>query len=330
MFSQNLWSRMKYALGQGAAADELEGLVAAGYVSPFGNAWYVDTFNGNDTVHSGQQADKAFATLSKALSVVATGDTIFCKGDMREEGLIASNLVFDVTVIGTGSQHHPDQPSSAYDPGASMLRPPASPTAATDLLTVRGRGWRFINMAFDCPVDAAAVKLVSNASSGTSEYDGSHASFLNCSFQQGLTGIEDEGGVINVTIDDCVFRLFTPTGGKAIVNTSTSVRTPQYWRIRNCFFPANAASGGNEAHIDAPFNGCLIQGCTFGTVEGSGLYIDLTGGTGNMVVGNYFMGSFSTDDYVAGTGDMWVGNYSLDTAEAEVEASGETNTTPAA
>lgn len=304
-----------------------------GLIPTAGQEWFVDPnaslFEPAKRFGDGKSIDRPFETLAEALSACNTGDVIYITGNIREENLICSNLKFDVHIVGLGGQHHPDQPDSTYHPGAAMIRPPASPTAATPLLVVRGRGWQFHNIAFDCPVDAAAIQLNANASSGTSEYDAGHAVIRNCLFTSGYRGIQDVGGVINVQVRDCIFRIISESGGAAIVNTSTSVRLPQYWRIRDCFFGGNAASGGNETHIDAPASGWEIKGNTFGVVEGSGLYIDLTGGDDNIVVDNYFTGSYSTDDYVAGTNDMWVGNYSIDTAEAEVEASGETNTVPA-
>src|SRR3990167_8391789 len=96
----------------------------------------------------GKSDDRPFATLEEALAACNTSDRIFIHGNIREEGLICSNLKFDVHIIGVGGQHHPDQPTSAYHPGASCIRPPASPPAETPLLEVRGRGWQFHNILF--------------------------------------------------------------------------------------------------------------------------------------------------------------------------------------
>lgn len=293
-----------------------------------GHDWFVDTFNGYENA-PGTSWAKATKTMQAAIDKAETHDRIFFVGDVREE-IVASNLKFDISIIGCGSLHHPDQPSSVYDPAASMWRPPSSPTAATPLLELRGRGWTFENIVFDCPVDAAAVELVRNSSSGTDEYDASHATFKSCLFRQGKYGIEDNGGCHNVIVEDCEFFLISEASGVAIYNSSSSVALPLKWTIRGCNFPADGAAGGNETHIDTPLTSSLITGSYFGTVEGSGLYIDLTGGSANIVVDNYLMGSYSTDDYVAGTGDMWVGNTSIDTDETEVEADGTTNTTPQA
>lgn len=299
-----------------------------------GQDWFVDpnadVFVPKRQWGTGKSDDRPFRTLEEALAACNTGDRIFITGDVREEGLIASNLKFDVQLIGVGSKHHPDQPDSTYHPGGAMIRPPASPTAATDLLEVRGRGWQFHNIAFDCPVDAAAVKLVANALSGVSEFDGSHATFHDCSFEQGLRGIEDEGGVINLLIDDCVFRQLSEAGACAIENTSSAVRLPRAWRIRNCMFAGNGAAGGNESNIDAPLSASLIVDCYFGLVEGSDLSIDLTGGDDNIVTKNLLAGDYSTAVYAGGTNDDWTGNISADTAETEVGDNGMTLAPPAA
>lgn len=275
------------------------------FVSPVPDL-FLDTKTGSDS-NDGLSWDNALNTMGAALAKARTGNRIFFRGDVREE-LTGSNLKFDIKIIGVGGLHHPDEPSSAYHPGASMWRPPASPTATTPLLAVRGRGWEFHNIAFDCPVDAAAVQLNANASSGTDEYDASHAVFNNCLFTSGYRGIQDVGGVINVMVKNCIFRILSETGGGGIVNTSTSVRVPQYWRIENNFFAGNGQSGGNELHIDTPLSGSLIANNYFGRVEGTAKYVDLTGGDDNIVTGNYMAGAYDTSDYVAGTNDEWFGN----------------------
>lgn len=284
-----------------------------------GDNWFIDVFNGSAGAPgtSWDQAIGGSSAMATALDRAQTHDRIFMVGDVREEiaiagsGLTDLNLKFDVGIVGAAAQHHPDQPGSGavlYDPASAMWRPPASPTSATPLLNIYGRGWSVAGVAFDCPVDAAAVVMRSNALSGTSEYDAGHTTFKNCSFQQGLVGIQDIGGVINVLVDGCVFRILSPTGGTGILSTSTAVRLPQYWRIQNNFFAGNGASGGNECHIDTPLSGSLITRNVFGTVEGTALYIDLTGGDDNDVCYNSFAGVYNTSDYVAGTSDRWFGN----------------------
>lgn len=272
------------------------------FVSPVADL-FVDTKLGSDG-NDGLSFASPLYTMSAALSKALTGNRIFFRGDVREE-LTGSNLKFDIKIIGVGGLHHPDEPSSAYHPGAAMWRPPASPTTATNLLVVRGRGWEFHNIAFDCPVDAAAVQLSRNALSDVSEYDASHAVFHNCRFLSGKYGIDDAGGANHVIVDKCEFAGMTTT---AIYGSSTAVANPRAWQIRDCFFPSNVSSLGNATHIDASLNESLIVNNFFGTVLSTALYVDLTGGNGNIVTDNVMMGVYDTTDYVAGTGDFWVGN----------------------
>ena len=265
--------------------------------------YFVKTFDGLDA-NDGKSWFGAFKTMGAALAVAQTGSRIFFMGDVREE-LVASNLVFDVSIIGCGSLHHPDLPSAAYNPGAAMWRPPASPTTATPLLQVRGRGWKFINFAVDAPVDAPAFKLVRNALSGVSEYDASHAMFINVRGLAGQNFIEDAGGCYNITVDGCQLAAFT---GAAILNSSTAVANPLNWKILNNMFPSNTSDFGNATHIDSPLNSAIIKGNLFGKVLSTGKYVDLTGGNNNIVTGNFLDGEYDTSNYVPGTGDNWIGN----------------------
>lgn len=305
-------------------------------VPTVGQDWFVDpnadVFVPKKQSGSGKSDDRPFATLEEALSACNTGDRIFIHGDIREEGLICSNLKFDVHIIGVGSRHHPDQPSSAYHPGAAMIRPPASPTAATDLLELRGRGWQFHNIAFDCPVDAAAIKIVENGSSGTDEYAGSHATFRDILFRNGQYGVELDGAGHNITWIDCEFFLMNNSGntGAGIIQTSTAQALGFKNRVIRCDFIGDSSIGGNDRHIVAAWQSSVIRDSTFGKVEGTGRYIDLNGGNDNVVTRNTLGGTYDTDDYRAGTDDIWVGNYSPSTAETEVGDNGITVAAPAA
>jgi hypothetical protein len=279
-----------------------------------GQDWFVDpnadVFVPKKKWGVGKSDDRPFRTLAEALAVCNTLDRIFITGNIREEGLICSNLKFDVQIIGVGGQHHPDQPTSAYHPGSACIRPPASPTAVTPLISVRGRGWQFHNILFDAPVDAAAIRLVRNSSSGTSEYDAGHAIIANCDFRNGLRGIEDSDGTFNVTVKDCVFETLDATTSAAglITVANTGVAATRRWRILNNFFQPDCSTEGNERHIVMALNGSLLKGNTFGTVKGTGLYVDLNTGVGNVVTENVMMGLYDTTDYRPGTGDVWYNN----------------------
>jgi hypothetical protein len=270
--------------------------------------YFVDTVNGSD-LNNGQSFENAFATMSKALTTVETGGTIYFTGDVREE-LVGSNLKFDISIIGVAPLHHPDVPGTGYHPGASCWRPPASPTAATALIEVKARGWTFKNILFDCPVDAAAILLDNNSGSGLTEQDASHLTIEHCGFISGKYGIQLAGPIGNAIVRDCWFAILSVSGGCAIYAATDG--GPHYrWQILDNFFvPAETAEGnkGNQAHIDVAFHAARIQGNVFGTVEATGKYIDLTGGQDNVVCNNIFGGVYDTDDYVAGTGDIWYQN----------------------
>lgn len=272
-----------------------------------GQHYYVDAHFGSAS-NNGLSWTTAFDTMTAALAAVGTGGFIHVRGKIDEE-CVGSNLVFDVTIIGHGSLHHADQPTSAYDPNGAVWVPPSSPTATTPLLKIRGRGWKIINILFDCPVDSAGIYLERNALSGVSEFDAGHASIIGCDFRNGLYGIQDVGGCFNVTVRDCVFETLDATTSAAGIRcTSTAVANPRRWRILDCFFQNDSSTEGNERHIIGAFVGSLVKNCVFGTVKATALYIDLTGGSGNTVSLNVLGGVYDTSDYVAGTGDLWYQN----------------------
>lgn len=268
---------------------------------------HVDTVNGKSE-GDGLSWVTAFNTMAAALSAIQTGGRIFFAGDVREQ-LTGSNTKYDIHIIGTGSLHHPDRLASEH-PGASMWRMPASGgVETTPLLIVRGRGWKFENIFFDGPATAAAVSLVRTAE-GASEYDASHASFINCRFTTGQNHIENSGGVGNITIKGCEFR--GSTAASIVTVTGAGIAYPLNWKIvGNHFMADNGAASGNAGHIDMPFMNCVIKDNTFGLVVGAAKYVDLAGGVGgNMICGNYFAGVYNTDDYVsAAATDMWLGNF---------------------
>ena len=285
------------------------GPVGAGLIPITGQQWFVDpnadVAPWKKAFGTGKAEDRPFETLEEGLDACNTGDTIFITGNIREEGLICSNLKFDVKVVGVGSQHHPDQPTSAYHPGSACIRPPASPTATTPLISVRGRGWQFHNIMFDCPVDEAGLKFVRNSSSTTAEYDAGHGLVFNCDFRSGLNGVWSFDGIFNMTIRECVFESLT---GSAILDSiNTGVAAPRRWRILDNFFQPKSSTVGNANHISAALNGSLIKGNVFGTVESTGKYINLAPsgtGAGNVICYNVFAGAYDTSDYLFGTGDV--------------------------
>lgn len=288
-----------------------------GIVVPFtGQPWFVDpNYAVNAAGRSrakghGKTGDYPLPLLETAESRSESGDVIFIQGNIREEDVTFSNLKFDRKVVGLFGLHHPDQPTSAYHPKGSMIRPPASPTATTPLVVVRGRGTQFHNVAFDCPVDAAAVKLVRNASSGADEYDSSHAIFDGCRFTDGLIGIENSGGASFVKVRRSRFVRMSGSGGAAIKCTSTSVAVPLEWEIEDSKFIHNAS------HILSSMSYSVIRRNIFGRFTAT-LSIDIDDqpsanqGEYNVITENYLSGTFGVTAYPAGSNNEWAGNQNV-------------------
>jgi hypothetical protein len=274
-----------------------------------GQDWYVSTYDGSDSA-LGRSWERPLATMAEALDRANTHDTIYFVGKVAEE-ITGSNLKFDIKIVGCGGLHHADQPGSGsalYDYGAAIWQAPASPTATTPLLKVRGRGWQFFNVMFDAPVDAAAVYLERNASSGTSEYDASHARFLGCKFEAGKVGIENAGGASFVKVKECDFRGLSESGGAGIKCTSTSVAVPLRWDIEENRFHNNAS------HILSSMSYSTIRRNVFGRFTAT-LSVDIDDqpsanqGEYNIITGNYLSGTYGATAYPPGSNNEWAGNF---------------------
>jgi len=298
--SKSMKGLTNLTIGENATLTVL-GAVSGASVAP---VLHVDTVTGVNAVDRGTSWSNPLATMTYALSLVATGGKILFRGDVREE-CIGSNLVFDVTIEGAGALHHADLPAAGYHTGAAIWRAPAAETGTTPLLQVRGRGWTFKNFMVAAPSDAAAFKLMRNALSGTSEYDASHATFENIRSAGGEHFIEDSGGCYNITVKNCQIAQSTAA---AILNSSTSVANPLNWKILDNIFPADTSDFGNVTHIDSPLNSGILAGNVFGKVRSTAKYVDLTGGNNNIVTGNVLGGEYDTSNYVSGTGDEWMQN----------------------
>ena len=292
-----------------------EGVMIRGtafYDGGYGRVWYVDAKIGGDGAGYGKRRDRPFLTMAKAFTMVDSGDTIVFRGKVREE-LTTPAGVFDVTVIGAANRpRHADDHSESSTPGrgssAASWVPPASPTAATSLCIVQQQGWSFRNVLFDCPVDAAAVRLNRDAAADDSERDAGHASFYGCRFASGLIGIQNAGGAGFVHVDNCVFHLLTESGGAGIKCTSTAVAVPLTWLIENSHFHNNAS------HILSSMSYSTIRNNIFGRFTAT-LSIDIDDqpsanqGEYNVITNNYLSGTYGATAYPPGSNNEWGGNY---------------------
>jgi hypothetical protein len=284
---------------------------AALYDGGYGRVWYVDAKVGGDG-NTGRRRDRPLLTMSKAFTLVDSGDTIVFRGKVREE-LTTPAGVFDVTVIGAANRpRHADDHSEDSSPGrgssSATWAPPASPTTATSLCIVQQQGWRFQNILFDCPVDAAALRLNRDAASGDSERDASHTSVYGCRFTSGLIGIQNAGGASFCHVAGNVFHLLTESGGAGVKCTSTSVAVPLTWLIEDNHFHNNAS------HILSSMSYSTIRNNIFGRFTAT-LSIDIDDqpsanqGEYNVITNNYLSGTYGATAYPPGSNNEWAGNY---------------------
>lgn len=263
-----------------------------------GVSFYADATNGSND-NDGRSWQTAKATIAAALALMGEGDRLYISGKFREE-VTLSNLLGGVSIIGADDRL-PAHADSPWPSGASWL-PPASPTATTPLLVLRSQGVTLENILFDCPVDAAGVKLERNALSGDNEYDASHANIKNCRFTSGDTGIENAGGASFVVVEGCRFYDLT----NAIKCTSTSVAVPLRWIVRKNYFVKNTN------HLISSLTDSVVEENVFTrhTTEAINAKYNANQGEYNTFVRNALGGTYSiVGGYTPGANDEWGGNF---------------------
>lgn len=272
-------------------------------IAPQGNTYYVDANDGVDT-RSGVSWNNAFLTMDKAFDTVASGDTIIFRGKIREQ-LTTPVQVFDVTVIGAGTRpRHADAEPAGSAYATNTWTTPASAAAATPLVTVLQQGWRFENILFAGPSDAACVQLFRNGGAGDAERDASHASFYGCRFASGQDGIEGSGGPGHVGIFDCFFTSMTAVALKNTVGAG--IGTPFLrWQIVGNRFLSCPTLMTAAASTFVVFQNNVVSFASAPT-----LVFDFTGGAQNDIIGNYFniaAADFDPAGAVTGSGatDVW-------------------------
>lgn len=282
--------------------------------------WFVDAKVGSDG-NTGLKPSRPFATMAKAISLVDSGDVIHFRGKVREH-VTADVGLSDVTIVGASNKprhadDHTEENGVRGSSGATWMAP-ASPTALTPNLTVKGQGWRFINFLMaSSTTDAPGIKLDRNQLSGDDEIDGGHAEFHGMRFDACPIGIQvATTGFIGVY--NSYFRGCTTSG---IGSTTGGGGSNGYWDIRGNRFMDNGT------HILVP----LLQSTVWGNISGKFTTkgFNLTNGSYNSVHGNYLSGDYDAG-YVAGTSDDWAGNFSMDVTSAEVGAEGLTILAPVA
>lgn len=293
-------------------------------VSAYGRYWFVDAKTGSDG-NRGNNRDRPFLTMSKALSVIDSGDVIFVRGKVREQ-LTTPNGVFDVTIIGAGNRprHADDHTESGGARGSSAATwtAPASGSTASPLLQINQQGWRAYGITWQLSGSATACILLHKTDdSGDDERDGGHAEFMYNKFQgtpsspAGI-GVQTNGVGFWKLQDNLLFGFAT-----AVAKTGSAGGQVGWGEIIDNRFSDNTNG------IVSPLYRFLVKRNAFLATHTK--EIDLTSGTANIVTENAFAGNY--DASVPGTGDFWFNNYSLDTTSGEVDdTTGQTTAVPAA
>ena len=289
-------------------------LIAA---NPAGKIYYVDANSGSDS-DDGRSWEKAFLTMSKALTSVASGDTVYFRGKVREQ-LVAPSRVFDVTIIGAGNRtRHADNSPANGELAANTWTTPASGATTAALLRVTQQGWRFVNILFAGPTDHACIELYRTADSGDSERDASHAEFIDCRFASGYDGIYDSGGCYHVGVYGCTFEALSNFCIRGIGNVGAG---QALWQLRDNHF------GSFTNGVRCSFSRSVISGNFFqdGGTPATTVVLNTTGTSGiaadNFVVGNFFQtttANFNSPDIVGNSTDVWAVNASIDSTSAGV------------
>lgn len=274
--------------------------VLPGSIQPYANVHFV---NGNASSSGGDGSrDAPYQTMAAAFSMVQSGDVIFFKGNIREQ-LSTPVGIFDVTIIGCGNRpRHADAHTGNNGYSSATWKSPASPTAATPLLTVLQQGWSFKNFLFSAPSDAAAVQLFRDGGAGDAERDASHAAFDSMRFDGGQDHIEVKGGPAFIYLVNSYLRGATATSVKN--TTGAGIGTNLGFQFFNNVWQDNVN------HIVVPMNQGALIGNTFGKF--TTMSIDLQNGTGNNVISrNTLSGTYSiVGGYrKANANDEWGGNF---------------------
>ena len=252
---------------------------------------FVDAYAGSDGA-GGDSWESAYKTMNTAFGRVKSGGRIYFVGKLTEH-LTTPVQVFDVQVIGgqgTRPRHDDSQPYPDGSAGGTAAKnhanatwaQPSSPTAATPNVKVMQQGWRFENIVFVGPSDAACVLLFRDGGADSDERDASHAEFYNCRFASGQDGIEDSGGSGHVGIYNC---FFTDLTGVALKQTTGAGIGQPYFRwhaVDNRFEDCPSLTTAKAAqHFEFRDNIVTFAGAV--TVG-----FDFTSGKQNVVVGNKF------------------------------------------
>ncbi len=275
---------------------------------------YIDTNTGSDA-NDGLSWAEAKLTMDATFDVLASGDVIMFRGNIREQ-LTTPTGAADVTIIGAGNRpRHADTHPLNGELAAATWKTPASSTNVP-LLIVQNPGWRFVNILFAAHASNYALRLERNAVEDATEIDASHLEVIGCRFASGAGGISDTGGCFNVAVRDCHFMALTTACILGVGNIGVGQLA---WRIEGNHFN-NFTNGVKIAAHE-----CVITRNYFtdGGTPNTTFVLNTNNGAGrdNFIVDNYFQtltANFNTPDVVGCATDVWAKNVSFDATSAGV------------
>ena len=273
------------------------------------NTLWVDPVNG-DNGRSGRSMTNALATITKALTLVKTGDFILCLPGQYDESPTISrtdsedDALSRLTIIGLGGR------------GAAFIEPS---TEDADGLTVHADDVTLINLGVAAEDETAGNYALT--------VTGTRFRAYGCKFEGGEQQVRIGPGTVaqeaagthgrgaDSLFDDC--ELCWGTYGFVVVCTDYGAVTQivvKGSRFHNivtaCVFEV-VGSGGAAAVL---FRNFQIHNCVFDDNEGGAaptFYVDLNGDNGNdgIVAGNYFPTAIDSGTNLVSTAMHWIGNY---------------------
>lgn len=278
---------------------------------PFGNVWFVDAENGDDT-NSGTSASNAFATIGAAITAASPGDTIYVAvGSYAENVVIAKDYI---TLIGAFVSGYA-RPDIVPATGKGLLVQAAQGFVGKHLRVVstdddsalnEGNGFWFQDCVFDGDGNAATdcgLRLKGNADDDS--FTASEGLIESCLFRGsggfgiGLdTGDAPTNGVGSTdnVIRGCRFYGNTAEDIMAL-DTGGGVHATQNLLVEGNHF----ASKNKTTYIDVQTN---LAAANSGAIQGNWFAADAITGTEVKMVGSGFTfgGNFSNVGVVDGSG----------------------------
>jgi len=231
-------------------------------------------------------------------------------------------------------------PKNCYILGAGVKEHAPTWTAlvtTAPCLDVQREGWIIEGFTFNCPADAAGIRLYDDNADASSY----KTTIRNCIFDGlwgGHYGIEFYGAPHRAIIEGCQFIELQHVDGSShaiiVANTAVGPGDPYQCIVRNNLFWENDNHVAGLAHIRG-FNLSVFTGNIFheGEINLATEKLDLRGGSRghNIVTQNVFCGTYSQAAGYrahAGTPGMWVGNIAEDVASLQVADNGFTVAVP--